>query len=495
LSEQTRISFQWLFNIAIAIVAAVTLWLSLKPPLPNIQPLRATGTLHENKPPETKSGTSDIEVPKTDANPLEAKPQDSKVDIKQGTSADKSRPVLRPTVILSSTQAPTTKEELEAEAEVIVQQLLARMPDEARALHISALLNAQLHKTAEAERLWKKCIELAPKVEQYYVNLAATAVDRGDNQLAIDTLQAARSKGLDSTDIAHHLGMALMNAGRNEEAADVASKVVSQFPNLGGHWLILGQAKLKLGKTQEAEESLRKAIELGARTKAAYFALFNACNRLGKKEEGKKFREIYASFGEKELNVQERFQVLSEAEAKRIVISVLMETAALYRAANLMQDAEFKLLRVIALSPDDQAACKDLATIYSQQKRPADERVVRERMIKADPGNLLNYLLVARASAVCGDPDSAEAYIKLAISLAPKMETGYIAMSEFLMEQHQPKKATWYLQQALEIDPNPAGFQLLAKAWRAVGNEANAAAADAARQQLMQENKSLQKKP
>ncbi len=413
---------------------------------------------------------------------------------RNSTAAPQSDPsisnIVRPTVILPNAPAPATKEELEAEAQEMVRQLLERMPSEARALHVSALMNAQLHNTAEAERLWKRCIELNPKIEQYYVNLAATAVDRGDNQLAIDTLRSAKSKGIESPDIDHHLAMALMNAGNSEEAAEISTNVLERNPNAGGHWLILGQAKMKLGKPAEAETALLKAIQLGAQNKAAYFALFNTSVRLGKKEDARRYRELYTSFGEKELSVQERFQVLSEAEAKRILISVLMEAASLFRSANQLQDAEAILLRVLAIDPENVAACKDLASVYNAQKRPADERVVRERMIKADPGNLLNYLLAARAAASCGDPLSAEALIRLAISLAPRMETGYIAMSEFLLEQKKPQKAIWYLQRALDIDPNPEGFRILAQAYRSTGDTASAQAAEDARQVLLKESQS-----
>ncbi len=393
----------------------------------------------------------------------------------------------RPTVILPVQDAAASKSELELEAEYTANRLLERMPNSARAMHVSAMRQAQLHNTEEAVKLWTKCIELDPKTEQYYVNLAAAAIDRGQSNLALSTLEQAVANGLRSSDVLHHLSISLLNTGRVEEAAKIATETLQNQPRSAAHWLILGQAQLKLGQLSEAEASLLKAIELGVHSKAAYFSLFNVCVRLGKQDDASKYREIYASFSEKKLDVTERFNILSEAEARRLDISVLLEACALYIAAGQHRDAEHQLLRVLAIESDNRAACQELASLYVREGRMADERVVRERLIKLDPNNLMNYLFAAKACAASGDMAQAEAYIKLAISLAPRTISGYAAMAEFLIEKKQPSRAVWYLQQALEIEPSAEGFKLLAQTQRALGNISEAEAAEAALRQLADE--------
>ncbi len=386
----------------------------------------------------------------------------------------------RPSIEISYTAAPANKDEMEAEAEFVAQKLLDDMSGEPVAIHVNALLSAQLHHTEKAEELWRECIRIDPDTDNYYVNLAAIALDRGDSELAIQTLETAVERGLNSADVSHHLGVALTNVGRPEEGAKVAQTTLEQLPNSAPHWLILGQAKLRLGDSQAAEECLRKAIQLGANSKPAYFALFNACIRNGRKEDAKKFRDIYLAFDQNDgLDVQERYQILSEAEAKRVLTSVLSESATLYFADGQSKEAEHLLLRILALVPNNSSALGQLADVYSATRQLANERLIRRRMVELDPRNLLNYLLLAKLELACENPEAAEAAIRRAISLAPRSVTGYATMADFQLERGRPEEALWYVNYAVALEPSRDAYLLLAKVYRAMSDEDAAQNAEA----------------
>ncbi len=377
-----------------------------------------------------------------------------------------------PTTRLPTSAAPADKHELERESQFVVEQLQALLPGQSAALHVAALLNAQLHRTEEAARLWEKCIQLDPDTEAFYVNLAAVHLDRGESEQAEEVLRRAIARGADSPNVLHHLGVALLNLGRADEAAEIAKRVVDQYPDSGGHWLILGQAQLKLGRTEDAETSLRRAIELGSGGKAAYFALFNACLRNGKREEALKYRDIYLRFDtEESVSAQDRYQVLSEAEARSVAVTIMSESAALYIAARMWEEAEHLLLRILALDPENHAACEDLVRVYEARGLLANELTVRQRIAELDPLNLMNYLRVAKTASQLGQVALAEANIKYAISMAPQTITGYSAMTDFLLEQGRPDKAQWYIEHALLMKPSPEGYRLLAKVLQARGLE------------------------
>lgn len=378
------------------------------------------------------------------------------------------------TVRLPIVAAPATKEQLETEAAFVAKQLVELLPGKAFPLHVQAMLYAQLHQTAKAETLWKQCIQLDPTAEPYYVNLAAIAIDRGNSRLAVDTLRQAIERGIQSTNVNHHLGVALNAIGESEEAIQVARRGLQKDPDAGGLWLILGQAQLQLGANEEAEKSLLRAVELGVQSKTSYFSLFNVSMRLGKREDAQRYRERYASFQDKELNAEQRYKILSEAEARRVCISVLAESAALYLAIPDRRTAEHLLLRILALEPKNRPALLDLATIYTQSNQLANQILVRRRLTDVDSKNLLNYLHLAKAYVAAHKPAAAEAQLKLAISLSPQMVTGYAAMADFLLEQNQPAIAQWYVEQAIRIKPNKQGFQLLAKTLSAQGKEQEA---------------------
>ncbi|MCA9127564.1 MAG: tetratricopeptide repeat protein [Planctomycetales bacterium] len=410
----------------------------------------------------------------------EKEPASSALETAVGQQIHESSQPRAVTVRLPVSETPATKEELEAEATRVAERLQQVLPEEPMALHVAALLHAQLHSTAQAEELWKRCIQLDPRTEPYYINLAAIALDRGDSQLAVDTLHAAQTAGIDSPNVKHHLGIALNGLGRSQEAIEVAKSALATEPNSAAHWMILGQAQLQSGLNEEAEQSLRRAVDLGARTKAAYFSLFNVCMRLGKRDEAKQFRDIYASFKEDgTLSAEDRYQVLSESEARRVCVSVLSEAAALYVAIPDSQNAEMLYLRILALDPKNQSACRELADIYQQRSTPGDEQVVRERIVELDPLNLMNYLELAKAYVAGGESGKAESAIKLAISLSPSMVTGYAAMTDFLLEDQQPAKAQWYVERAVELKPSSQGYSLLARTLRAQGLTEEAQAADA----------------
>ena len=132
----------------------------------------------------------------------------------KGTDSHLDRSPPQPRIMLASTPVPATAEQLQKEATEVAEELRTRFPDLPEALHVVAMLSAQLRQTGEAEKLWQKCIELSPKHEEYYVNLAAIAMDRGNSELAAETLQQALDAGCTSPDVRHHLAIALTNLGR-----------------------------------------------------------------------------------------------------------------------------------------------------------------------------------------------------------------------------------------------------------------------------------------
>ncbi|QDV25448.1 tetratricopeptide repeat protein [Aureliella helgolandensis] len=442
--------------------------------------------------PQQSSG-SDERGHRTSGEAPVAAPPPAKVAEANETSAGPGdhRSAPEPSLLLQSqarlpnTPSPATKEELETEAEWIADQLIAKIPENAMALHVGAVLNTRLHRTQAAEDLWKRCIELDPQGEIYYLNLAANALDRGDSQLAVDTIKRAMERGLESADAAHHLAIGYANLGMFDQALDTLNGALSKWSNSGALILLLGQTQLKAGQAENAEASLRKALALGADSEATYFALANACMRNGNREAAKEFREIYSAHAQTdEVSGQERYKVLSEQEARGLAIAVCSEAAAVYRTQGFVREPEQLLLRILALEPENLAALISLAEIYSSKQQMAEELMTRERIIEVNPTDLLNYLRLAKTLDNAGLSNRAIATVKLAISMAPMSVPGYAAMSEFLLEKGELAGAQWYVTQALALRPSVAGYQLLARILRNGGHETDAQAAEALARKL-----------
>jgi tetratricopeptide (TPR) repeat protein len=395
------------------------------------------------------------------------------------------RGVPRSTIQLASVAYSATPEQIQDEAERVANALRELYPDLAQALHVVAMFESQIRHSGEAERLWRKCIEIDPKQVAYYVNLAAIAMDRGNSQLAAETLEQAVAAGCITPDVYHHLAVALTKLGRSEEAEEVIRKALSVHGEVSAYWFVLGQAQLKSGKAADAEASLRKAIALGSESASVYFSLGNACARQGKQEEAAAFRERFTELkAEKPMDKQQRFQVLSTAESRRTAVTILCEAAAVHRQQQNTLESERLLHRAIVLDPGSVAPCRLLVEIYMQAGMLAEARVVLRRLNEIEPSNLVNYFLLAQICVQLGEPESAEAALKLAIAMMPEAVEGYATLAQFYLQTQKAGEARWSAQEAIRRQPSAEAYEFLASTCRMMGDAAGAEAALAKARQL-----------
>ena len=131
---------------------------------------------------------------------------------------DGRAPFAAPTVRLARVPAAATAEELERELIGISDELQQRFPELPEALHVAATVHAELRQTRKAEEIWQRCISLAPTNLAPRVALATIAMERGEDQAAIDALSDALAEGHSSPELDHHLATALSKVGRVEDA-------------------------------------------------------------------------------------------------------------------------------------------------------------------------------------------------------------------------------------------------------------------------------------
>ncbi|RCS54910.1 hypothetical protein DTL42_02570 [Bremerella cremea] len=384
----------------------------------------------------------------------------------------------QPSITLPTRAMPANKDQLRAEAEFVANRLRQNYPDRAEALHVAAMMSAQFSQSAEAEELWKQCIALDPLDPRYYINFAAVAMDRGDSELAAETLRKAYKAGVTSPDLMHHLGVALNKTGKADEAEKVIKQAIEKTPNLAALWMVLGQAQLRQRKLPEAEASLKKSLEMGHESAAAYTSLANALAQQGKEEDAQKYRALVSDKnGGDDIDARQRFQTLSLAEAHQAALNTLIEAASVQIRMGNSLAAEQLLLRALALDPANFVGCQVLAELYHDAGLAAEERVVRQRIVDLAPFDLANHLKLAAAAQSCGDRPSAEAALKFTVSISPNTPEPYLALAQFHLEGSDLNRARWYTQEALLRQPTASGFRLLATICQQMGDESNAIAA------------------
>ena len=373
---------------------------------------------------------------------------------------------------------PAGKEQLEAEARFVANTLQQSYPDRAEALHVAAMMHAQFRESAEAEKLWERCLKLSPRDPRYSINFAAIAMDRGDSQAAADTLKAAYDAGVSSPDLLHHLGVALNKVGKSAEAEVIAQEGVAAAQEMPSLWMVLGQAQLKQNKLSEAETSLKKSIDLGVRSSSVYSSLASALAQQDKEEEAKKYRDLVEEVnGDETIDAQRRFQVQSTAEARQATIAILIEAASVQMMMDNSLEAELLLLRALALDPANLVGYQLLGQLYQGANLAAEERLVRQRLVDLDPFQLNHHFNLARAAQDSGDKSAAIAALKYAVTIQPGAAEPFLALAQFQLDDGNFSQARWYAQEALRRRPSATGFRLLSLICEKMGDEATAVTA------------------
>lgn len=352
---------------------------------------------------------------------------------------------------------------LQAEMEQVASDLQNQFPKLPDALHVVAMMKAQTRQYSDAQKLWEECVRLAPKQEIYCVNLASIAMEMGDNERAIRALDEGAAAGFDSFDFLHHMAIALSKLGRYEEAVTTLQKSIKKFPSDSSNWILLGQAQLEQRKSVEAEASFRRAMEMGAASPSVFVGLGNACARQGNRDEAAKHLKTYSELMNKDkLSGQERYQVLSDKEIRRTASTVLTEAATFYFRQKDILQTERLLMRCVALAPKDLSGLRALGDLYFKSRMLAEERVVRERVLELGSNGFQDCLDLAKVCAQLQDTKSAEASLKLAMTLNPTAIEPYATLAQFHLQSGGLDQARWFAQQAIEREPTAEGFRFLA---------------------------------
>lgn len=147
-----------------------------------------------------------------------------------------------------------TSQALEAYTQVLAWE---PMHDAARQALVVALLRGK--NNAEAERLLVERQAMAPKNAGLSLILARLQADRGDNDMALETLRASLpAAGANPT---YHATMAalLARVGQHAQAVTQYQAALRLAPQSGVWWMGLGLSLQAVGNLPEAQEALRRA--------------------------------------------------------------------------------------------------------------------------------------------------------------------------------------------------------------------------------------------
>ena len=122
---------------------------------------------------------------------------------------------------------------------------------------VAALLRNK--NTTEAERLLVERQALAPRSAAFAMLLARLQAERGENELALETLRANQSAAGSSPAFYATTAALLARLGQHDQAIKQYQNALRLAPQSGVWWMGLGLSFQAQGSLAEAQEALRRA--------------------------------------------------------------------------------------------------------------------------------------------------------------------------------------------------------------------------------------------
>lgn len=375
---------------------------------------------------------------------------------------------------------PATIDALRQEEADLAARIVREYPSSANALYVQAMVFESEGSHLEAEKLWKRCLELNPRYAQAYERMGAAALNRGDGVNAealfrkVLELEPKMPGGYDN------LARALLQLGKLREAAAALKEEIVISPGSSQAHFHLGRAHLLLKEYKEAKESYGKAVELSPDYKFAWYGLAQACEKLGLPEEAekcrKKFEALEEDYRDGERSMRRTHSDL--AAMRRDVALTYINAGEVYRTEGDLAAAERHWKIAAILDPKNVQCLFRLAALYERTKRPDSALAAYDRLSALEPEKALHRFNAGNMHVLLRQFAEAETAYRRVVELAPGRADGYRALAQlYLYAKREPSKAVAMAREAVNLSPSAPNFFNLALAHRMGGDRAGSRAA------------------
>lgn len=236
------------------------------------------------------------------------------------------------------------------QAEHVCQQVLQAVPDEHRALRLAGAICHKTGRSAEAEPLLRRAVELNPNNVEYRENLCVV----------------------------------LLALRRWDDAVSTARGIVDTTPHYAPAWNSLGLAFKEQRKFDEAEAAYRQALQVNPHFPQALNNLANLLRTLGRLDEAESIcrstLQAMPTFAEMEVNLGatlhegQKYEEAIAAFSRALQLKPTLAQAAFNRGASeeaigLLSDAEASYRLALDLQPSMGIARNNLGVVYKLQGR------------------------------------------------------------------------------------------------------------------------------
>jgi tetratricopeptide (TPR) repeat protein len=285
----------------------------------------------------------------------------------------------------------------------LYEQVLARDPQNADALHlIGVLRHQQGDHTAAAERI-RDAIALRPSIPAYHANLAEAYRALGQFERAVGCCRSALKLWPDFPEAHCNLGLALQALGRHAEAAEHFRRALELRADFAAAHNSLGITLRELGQSEEALEHFRRAVELAP----------------------------------------------DYPPARTNLGQCLLDH-------NQAEEALIHCQEAVRLQPDLAAAHHNLGNALRGQGRYLEARAAYLEAIRLDAKLAISHAHLGLVLLQGGDLNDALVWLKQASQLEPENPDFWEFLADLYMEREEFTEALPYWEQALALAPERA---------------------------------------
>ncbi len=375
---------------------------------------------------------------------------------------------------------PTTQAELIAQVNALTDYVVKCFPAVPDALDIKARYQNWLGNSAEAVRLWERCLELDPRYGYAFYGMGTVAAKRADYAGAADLLQKALSINPEWPEAELESARALLNLGRSEEAVKVLEKNIRRQPAPWEPHLLLGQAHAQRKDYVKAKEVYGKAIQSGVTSAAAYHGLAMASARLGETDQARQYLEKFRELEAGEFAIVKKGKVeYDDLQAMMVdTANVFSSAAQLFLARKRPVQAEKLWRRAAAFDSAHVRSRQGLAWLCRSSGRIAEAIGFLQQLAEIDRGSVACLVEIGRLEADLKHFDAAEAALRTACQRAPKEAEAHAALAQlYLVTNRNLVEARRLAEKAVELEPAPVPYVVLAAVCEKQDDLAAAAAA------------------
>lgn len=382
----------------------------------------------------------------------------------------------RPLIPLEFPEEPEkiVVDKLQAELRNLALMLQQQYPQEAKAFHFSAQIQAELNQTQSAEQLWQKCLALQPTAAGPYVGLAELLIDSGREQQAIAILKQALAADLASAELSQQLGLAYENLGQLDEAHRILQLATAEYVNAPEIWLAAGRVSSQLGEYELAEAQLRRAADGRSTAETARIALTTTLMRQGKTEQAQQIREQLEEIKGRSSASAPGFQENYEAALRGIAQSIYLAVGSMVLEKGQPAEAIRYMKRALQLDPQAAETYMALSSVYRLLDDWPTVLRIHEHLVALQPDHVRNYTNLASVALQIGDPQLAERTLKEAIRLDPQGVLAQESLARLNIMLGKFTEAKLLAAEVLQRSRSVNSYLLLASAYRAAGEEESA---------------------